>query len=77
MQIKKQDESERSKIMRKLERNEPEMRTGKLEQACMRYGLGKNTMRKVADEAGAVVRIGKCYLVNFSKVDAYMDSISE
>lgn len=63
--------------MRKLERNEPEMRTGKLEQACMRYGLGKNTMRKVADEAGAVVRIGKCYLVNFSKVDAYMDSISE
>lgn len=77
MHIKKQDESERSKIMRKLERNEPEMRTGKLEQACMRYGLGKNTMRKVADEAGAVVRIGKCYLVNFSKVDAYMDSISE
>ncbi|MGN0323617.1 MAG: DUF6462 family protein [Oliverpabstia sp.] len=63
--------------MRKLERNEPEMRTGKLEQACMRYGLGKSTMRKVADEAGAVVRIGKCYLVNFSKVDAYMDSISE
>ncbi|MGN0250701.1 MAG: DUF6462 family protein [Oliverpabstia sp.] len=63
--------------MRKLERTEPEMRTGKLEQACMRYGLGKNTMRKVADEAGAVVRIGKCYLVNFSKVDAYMDSISE
>lgn len=63
--------------MRKIERNEPEMRTGKLEQACMRYGLGKNTMRKVADEAGAVVRIGKCYLVNFSKVDAYMDSISE
>lgn len=63
--------------MRKLERNEPGMRTGKLEQACMRYGLGKNTMRKVADEAGAVVRIGKCYLVNFSKVDAYMDSISE
>lgn len=63
--------------MRKLERNETEIRTGKLEQACMRYGLGRNTMRKVADEAGAVVRIGKCYLVNFSKVDAYMDRISE
>jgi hypothetical protein len=63
--------------MRKLEKNEPEMRTGKIEQACKRYGLGKNTMRKVADEAGAVVRIGRCYLVNFSKVDAYMDRISE
>lgn len=63
--------------MRKFEKNEPEMRTGKIEQACKRYGLGKNTMRKVADEAGAVVRIGRCYLVNFSKVDAYMDRISE
>lgn len=63
--------------MRKMERSEPEMRTGKIEQACMRYGLGKNTMRKVADDAQAVIRIGKCYLINFSKVDAYMDSISE
>lgn len=63
--------------MRKMERSEPEMRTGKIEQACMRYGLGKNTMRKVADDAQSVIRIGKCYLINFSKVDAYMDSISE
>lgn len=63
--------------MRKFEKKEPEIRTGKLEQACMRYGLGKNTMRKVANEAKAVIRIGKCYLINFSKVDAYMDSISE
>ena len=60
-----------------MERSEPEMRTGKIEQACMRYGLGRNTMRKVADDAQAVIRIGKCYLINFSKVDAYMDSISE
>ncbi|MGN0357089.1 MAG: DUF6462 family protein [Blautia sp.] len=53
------------------------MRTGKIEQACMRYGLGRNTMRKVADDAQAVIRIGKLYLINFSKVDAYMDSISK
>lgn len=63
--------------MRKLERNEPDVKTGKLEQACLRYGLGKNSMRRVADEAGAVIRIGKCYLINYSKVDNYMDSISE
>lgn len=62
--------------MRKLERNEPDVKTGKLEQACLRYGLGKNSMRRVADEAGAVIRIGKCYLINYSKVDNYMDSIS-
>ncbi|MDY4693346.1 MAG: DUF6462 family protein [Blautia sp.] len=63
--------------MRKFERMEPELKTGKLEQACMRYGLGKNTMRKVADEAGAAIKIGKCYLINFSKVDEYMDRMSE
>lgn len=63
--------------MKKIERKEPETKTGKLEQACLRYGLGRNTMRKVADEAGAVVRIGKCYLINYSKVDDYMDSLSE
>lgn len=63
--------------MRKSEKCEPEMRTGKIEQACMRYGLGRNTMRKVADDAQAVIRIGKLYLINFSKVDAYMDSISK
>ena len=63
--------------MRKTERKEPEVRTGKIEQACIRYGLGRNNMRKVAEDANAVIRIGKCYLINFSKVDAYMDSISE
>lgn len=63
--------------MKKAERKEPEIKSGKLEQACMRYGLGRNTMRKVADEAGAVIRIGKCYLINFSKVDSYMDNMSE
>ncbi len=63
--------------MRKTELFEPDAKTGKIDQACMRYGLGKNTMRKVAIEAGAEIKIGKCYLINFTKVDAYMDSISE
>lgn len=63
--------------MKKIERYEPEAKTGKLEQACLRYGLGKNSMRRVAEEAAAVIRVGKCYLINYTKVDAYMDSISE
>lgn len=63
--------------MQKTTRIEPELFTGKLEQACHRYGLGKNTMRHIAEEAGAVIRIGKCYLINFSKVDIYLDSLSE
>lgn len=62
--------------MNKIERMESEARTGRIEQACLRYGVGKNTMRKVAEDAQAVIRIGKSYLINYSKVDAYMDSMS-
>ena len=62
--------------MRKIERTEPETRTGRIEQACNRYGVGKNTMRMLAKEANAVVRIGRTYLINYAKVDAYVDSLS-
>lgn len=54
-----------------------EVKTGGIDEACARYGLGKQSMRKVAEDAGAVIRIGKRYLVNFVKVDRYMNSISE
>lgn len=64
--------------MREIIKNDTiEQKCGKIEQACMRYGVGKNTMRKIADEANAVIRIGKCYLINFTKVDEYMDSLSK
>lgn len=51
-------------------------RTGRIDQACARYGVGRNTMRQIAEQAGAVVRIGRNYLINFQKVDQFMDSIS-
>lgn len=54
-----------------------ERRTGGIDEACARYGLGKASMRKVAEDAGAVIRIGKRYLINFARVDRYMDSICE
>lgn len=63
--------------MRKMERTSPEVKTGRIEQACERYGIGKSSMRQVAEDAEAVIRIGKSYLINFTKVDAYMDRISE
>lgn len=63
--------------MREARREAPEIKTGKIEQACARYSLGRNTMRKVAIEAGAEIKIGKCYLINFTKVDAYMDRMAE
>lgn len=54
----------------------PQVKTTKIEIACMRYGVGKNTMRKIAEDAGAVVRVGRSYLINVSKVDTYMDLLS-
>ena len=54
-----------------------EMKAGKIDRACQRYDLGRNTMRRIAEAAGAVICIGRIYLINFSKVDAYLDEISE
>ncbi len=57
--------------------SDKEIKTGGIDEACARYGLGKASMRKVAEDANAVIRIGKRYLVNFEKVDLYMNCISE
>lgn len=62
--------------MRELKKSIPEVKTGKLDQACMRYGVGRNTMRKIAEESNAVIRIGKSYLINFTVVDKFMDNLS-
>ena len=64
------------KVKEMMKREVPQVKTIKIEPACMRYGVGRNTMRKIAEDAGAVVRIGKSYLINVSKVDRYMDSLS-
>ena len=64
------------KVKEMMKREVPEVKTIKIELACMRYGVGKNTMRKIAEDARAVVRIGKSYLINVSKVDKYMDTLS-
>lgn len=53
-----------------------DVKTGRIEQACQRYGVGRNTMRQIAKDADAVVRIGRNYLIDFPKVDEYMDSLS-
>jgi len=54
-----------------------EVKTGGLMDACARYGLGRDSMRKVAEDAGAIIRIGKRLLVNYERVDLYMNSISQ
>ncbi len=53
-----------------------EVKTGRIDQACARYGVGRNTMRQIAEQAGAVRRIGRNYLIDFKVVDKYLDSLS-
>ena len=55
------------KVKKMMKREEPLVKTIKIEPACL---------RKIAEDAGAVVRIGKSYLINVSKVDKYMDTLS-
>lgn len=41
-----------------------EMKAGKIDRACQRYDLGRNTMRRIAEAAGAVIRMqttGRAY----------------
>lgn len=51
--------------------------SGGIDEACMRYGLGKTTMRKVAEDANAIIRIDRRLLINYMKVDTYMNAISQ
>jgi hypothetical protein len=51
-------------------------KSGTLEQAGKRYGFPRNSMRKLAGQAGAIIKIGKSVRVNFTIMDRYLDSIS-
>lgn len=63
--------------MRALKKNSDiEQKSGTLEQAGMRYGFGRNSMRKIAEDAGAIIKIGKSVRVNFTILDRYMDALS-
>lgn len=65
-------------MRKRLEREEIaiDVKTGRVDQCCARYGVGRNTMRQIASQAGAVIRIGKSYLIDIPKVDRYLDSIA-
>lgn len=56
--------------------NDIEQKSGTLEQAGMRYGFGRNSMRKIAEDAGAIIKIGKSVRVNFTILDKYLDALS-
>lgn len=64
-------------MKKRLDRNDFEVsvKTGRIEKACATYGVGRNTMRQIAEDAGAVIRIGRNYLIDFRRVDKYLDSL--
>ena len=46
-------------MLKRTQYVEKEIKLGRITDACQRYSLGKSSMRKIAEEAGAVVRIGR------------------
>lgn len=39
--------------------------------------IGRNTAAEIGEKAGAVIRIGRRKLYNVSKIEAYMNKLSE
>ncbi len=64
-------------IKRKMCENPELIKYGRIDDACRRYSLGRCTMRRLAGEAGAVVHVGKSCLINFARVDAYLEALSD
>ena len=62
--------------MRKRQPVEVEPKSGRMEESCKRYGLGRSAMREAADKAGAVVKVGRSYLINFDVMDKYIDDLT-
>lgn len=52
------------------------VKVGTLECAGARYGFGRNRMRKIAEDAGAVIKVGRSVRVNFTILDKYFDALS-
>lgn len=43
---------------------------------CAYTGLGKYAAKQVADNAGAVIRLGRRVVYDRSRIDAYMDGMT-
>lgn len=45
----------------------PDCEYGTLKETCNRANMGQNTVRRIAEEAGAVVKVGRLYRINQKK----------
>lgn len=46
------------------------------DEGVIRYRIGRNAFRKLAEEANAVVMLGRSRRSNVTIIDSYLDSIS-
>lgn len=61
---------------KRTELSNPVLRTGRIKDAMARYSLGRETIRNVAKEAGAIIRVGKVCLYDFERLDRYFASLA-
>ena len=54
----------------------PEARTGRVKDTMQRYHVGRDTARKLAEDAGAVIKYGGIRLHDFEKIDNYLSQLA-
>lgn len=59
----------------KRKQKEVPVKYGRIAEAQARYSLGRETVKKVAKDAGATVKVGKALLFDFEKLDTYLESM--
>ena len=62
--------------MYQRKRRNADVRFGSLDDGSGRYSLGITTLKRIAQEQGALVRIGRRVLVDFEKMDAYFKALA-
>jgi hypothetical protein len=58
--------------MHKLKTQNVNAEIVKLQQACERTNMGSGTVRRLADECGASLKIGKLYRIDINKLLDYI-----
>lgn len=55
---------------------EKSTKTGYVSDACQRYGVGRRALMATACEAKAVIKLGKRYLINYDRMDQFLNDKS-
>lgn len=51
-----------------------ESHSGRLPATMERYGVGRNSVERIAKESGGVVRVGRATLYLWDKMDSYLSA---